>query len=273
MSGTGTVMDYETIFDYEAQPKQTVDACNLCGRAAFGGPRFDRYGYLLGATTCLACGLVYLSPHMTAEAYHQFYESGAYRRLVSAYHGREINAETIRGEQAVYAGELCDFLAPHVERQELWNVAHRMAAIGRLLDVGGSTGVVARRVAERFGLDATVVDPAARELAHAEHLHRVLGDAESFQPEGEYTLITLCQTIDHLLDPMGVLKKLRGCLSEKGLLFVDAVDYDVTRQIKIDHPYNFTEATMAEMLKRAGFREVARERAPDGVHVRFLCER
>ena len=80
---------------------------------------------------CTRCGLGYLSPRLTAGEYGAFYES-VYRPLVSAYHGRRIDAETVQVEQRDYGAELVEFL-----RETL------PAAPASVLDVGGSTGIVA----------------------------------------------------------------------------------------------------------------------------------
>ena len=86
-------------FDYATQSVQPVAECNLCG-----GERFvvlahrDRYGYSAQAPACRQCGLVFLNPVMTADAYREFY-TRVYRPLVSAYHGRLIDAKTIQAER------------------------------------------------------------------------------------------------------------------------------------------------------------------------------
>jgi 2-polyprenyl-3-methyl-5-hydroxy-6-metoxy-1,4-benzoquinol methylase len=180
-------------YDYAARPKTYVDACNLCR-----GQRFvhlvhrDRYGYAARASGCARCGLVFLNPVMTAEAYAQFYRS-IYRPLVSAYHGRLIDAHTVQEEQREYAGHLSASLRPFARQLE-----------GRaLLDVGGSTGVVAARLVADLGLRATILDPSPAELEQAARrgFETVAGFVEDFDPGARrFGVVTLCQTIDHLLD-------------------------------------------------------------------------
>src|SRR5678815_5431160 len=86
-------------FDYAAQPQGRVAHCNLChGSVLVTLTHRDRYGYPAMASGCARCGLVFLNPRMTAQAYGRFYD-GVYRPLVSAYHGRLIDARTIQGEQ------------------------------------------------------------------------------------------------------------------------------------------------------------------------------
>ena len=260
-------------FDAEAVPRRPVEACNLCGGTEFETvAEEDRYGFPLTADRCRRCGLVFLNPMPTAEAYADFYRS-VYRPLVSAYHGRTIDAETVEREQVGYADELVAVLEPFLEdgRRET------------LLDVGGSTGVVAEAVGRRFGLAATVLGPAPAEAerAAARGLETVVGTIEDYDPgERRFDVVLLCQTVDHLLDVAGSLAKLRATVADDGLLFVDAVDFRVPWErtgrvadaIKVDHPYSLTPATAEAFLERAGFRPLLAEPAADGLHFRYVCE-
>lgn len=256
-------MTYGDLFDYDAQPKQWSDWCHLCGaslaaiRALRG--RADRYGFHVGLVEC-TCGLVFLNPRMTAEAYARFYESGAYRKLVSAFHGREINADTLAAEQYEYAKDLWSFLAPFVSGH-----------VNTVLDVGGSTGVVGATIAEPMGARLTVLDPSSAELAKAAAAGHscVLGMIEDFDPAGQkWDLVLFCQTADHVLDLMGTLRKLKDCTG--GWLYVDILDFNATRTIKIDHPYYLTERTMRRYLDTVGLDVVLVRHTKDN-HIGFLC--
>lgn len=259
-------------YDYASRPQQLRRACNLCG-----GERFvtlvhrDRYGYPARAAGCLRCGLVFLNPVMTREAYAAFYRE-VYRPLVSAYHGRRIDAESIQEEQAEYAAARAEMLAPHLERR----------GAKSLLDVGGSTGVVAHHLKQRFDLSATVIDPSPLEIDVARRLglRTLAGFIEEYDPGDErYDLITLCQTVDHLLDVSLSLRTIRSLLAEGGLFFVDIVDFraayrrngSVEEAIKIDHPFYLTEETARAFLGRSGFEVLAVDYAADHLHVGYLC--
>jgi SAM-dependent methyltransferase len=264
-------------YDYAAQPKRRRETCNLCGHDRFVTlTHIDRYGYPAAAQGCLACGLVFLNPVMEPAAYTRFYVD-VYRPLVSAYHGRLINAETIQEEQRGYAADCASLLEGH------------LAARGcrRLLDVGGSTGVVAHHLKECFGLEATVIDPAPLEIEVAERLglRTVTGFVEDYDPgeaavgAGAFDLIVLCQTVDHLLDVAASLAKIRSLLSPEGLFFVDIVDFraayrrngSVEGAVKVDHPYYLTEETMQAYLRRSGFEVLEANYAADHLHVGYVC--
>ena len=94
----------------------------------------DRYGYPASLWICRRCGLGFLSPRLTAAEYGAFY-ADVYRPLVSAFHGRRIDAETVQDDQRAYAAELVEFLRVNLP-----------AAPASVLDVGGSTGIVAGAV-------------------------------------------------------------------------------------------------------------------------------
>ncbi|MGI9098585.1 MAG: class I SAM-dependent methyltransferase [Solirubrobacteraceae bacterium] len=255
-------------YDPAAVALEPVETCNLCGsRHLIEVARRDRYGYPSALAVCARCGLGLLSPRPTAGAYAAFYRD-VYRPLVSAYHGRHIDADTVQEEQRGYAAQLHDFLD---------NVLSAEPA--SVLDVGGSTGVVAAAFA-RDGVRPTVLDPAPDELAVAQAagMEVVEGFAEDFEPgERRWELILLCQTIDHLLDVNATLHAIRGLLAPGGYAFVDVLDVSwvLARQgaiegaYKVDHPYYLTRTTALGFFARAGL-EVVGERMADDGHWGFV---
>ena len=251
-------------YDPSAEPSEAVRDCNLCGGdRLIEVARRDRYGYPVVLMACARCGLAFLSPRPTADAYASFYD-GVYRRLVSAYHGRVINAETVQIEQREYSAELMAFLDRSLA-----------GAPASVLDVGGSTGVIAGAARDRWGCAATVLDPAPDELAIARNagMETVEGFVEDYDPgERRWDLVLLCQTIDHLLDVAGTLTAIRHVLAEEGRAFVDVLDvlWVLARQgriedaYKIDHPFYLTRATALAYFARAGLAVTAERMADDG---------
>jgi SAM-dependent methyltransferase len=208
---------------------------------------------------------------LTPPAYARFYE-GVYRPLVSAFHGRRIDAVTVEQDQVPYAERLTELLAPFLAARPS----------GVILDVGGSTGVVSARLAEALSMRALVLDPAPAEVdrARARGLEGVVGTIEDWEPPDErFDLVLVCQTIDHLLDVASALAAIRSVIADDGYLFVDIVDFraaylgngSVEAATKIDHPYSLTQATAEAYLERAGFSVELKDHAPDGLHVDYVC--
>lgn len=256
-------------YDFAARELEPVDACNLCGSShQVEVSRRDRYGYPAVFLVCARCGLGFLSPRLSAAEYAAFY-ADTYRPLVSAYHGRRIDAETVQEEQREYAAELAEFLRGALP-----------APPQSVLDVGGSTGVVAGALRDAFGTEATVLDPAPDELAVAEAagMETVAGFAEDYDPgDRRWDLVLLCQTIDHLLDVASTLAAMRRMTAEGGHAFVDVLDVlfmarrrgSIEGAVKIDHPYYLTRETAAAYFQQAGF-EIVAERLSDDGHRGFL---
>jgi SAM-dependent methyltransferase len=259
-------------YDYAAQPAREVDACNLCGSAVFTVVTHrDRYGFPATACGCRRCGLVFLNPVMTPPAYSRFYVD-VYRPLVSAYHGRLIDARTIQAEQRDYARERGDLLARYLQGRDFRT----------LLDIGGSTGVVAHAFCERFGLQGTVIDPSPLEIDEARRLglDTITGLVEGWDAGGQsFDVVVMAQTVDHLLDVTRTLAAIRGIIRPGGVFFVDIVDFraaylrnrSVEEAIKIDHPYYLTGFTMEAFLSRAGFEIVRADFAADHLHISYVC--
>lgn len=266
-----------SFFDYEVQPKEKASGCDLCGDVHGEGSgtkllvvvaERDRYGFPVRHWQCQECGLVYQDPRLAPDGLRALY-SGPYRALVSAWHGRPINAQTLEPEQREYARKLAEVLAGQ-------------GKFTHLLDLGGSTGIVAAKVAAAVGVTRiTVVEPTVEEataaIPRADHV--VVQSAEDFEATfGSVDLILLCQTVDHLRSISAVLAKVRTWLAPGGRFFVDAVDWEAVRgdgpaymALKIDHVYALTADTMERYLGKHGFRW-RRVPAPSANHVAYLCE-
>ena len=259
-------------YDYGSQPREWLSSCNLCGGTLLVTlTHRDRYGFPAQASACARCGLVFLNPRMNAETYARFYD-GVYRPLVSAFHGRLIDARTIQDEQREYAADRASFVWPFVQG----------AGLRTLLDIGGSTGVVAAHFMRTFGLSGTLIDPAPAEVEEAKSfgLETITGLVEQYQfGSRKFDVILICQTVDHLLDVAGTLKRIRQLMTPNGRLFIDIVDFraaylrnwSIEDATKIDHPYYLTQGTMGAFLRRAGFNVLRVDYAADHLHISYIC--
>lgn len=261
-------------YDFVSQPKERIERCNLTGSTdLITISHVDRYGYPAKADLCRQSGLVFLNPVMTRDAYTEFYIH-TYRPLVSAFHNRLIDAKTIQDEQRTYAADLIDFIKPSLKDQK---IAH-------LLDIGGSTGIVAGELIKTFGCEATVVDPAPDELVVAGDLgmHVVPGFMEDVElPAKAFDFVMICQSIDHLLDVDLSIKRMRDAMTDDGLFFIDIVDFRaaylrnqrIEGAIKIDHPYYFTRQSIEAYLRKHGLKVERMNFAADHLHIGFLCRK
>lgn len=251
------------IFDYASEPRVSRTRCPAClapSQRAFANQ--DRYGYRITMAGC-HCGLGYLSDVMTREGYQRFYsgDPSPYRQLVWAYmehtpYDRQVANHRLAAIQRTYGMGL-----------KTWLTSVTGVTPARVLDAGGSTGLVARYACPP-GTSITVLDPAPAELIRARGMTQIRGFVEDRLPAGiePFDLILFCETIDHVVDPIAALQNLEAVLKPDGLLYVD---YAWAPMPKIDHPLYFEERSFLALLDRVGLHVAARKTGTN--HCGALC--
>lgn len=151
-------------------------------------------------------------------------------------------------------------------------------APGRLLDVGAGVGALVRLAGERgwkaVGID---VDPAVVAYARARGLDVRLGELGALAlPAERFDLVTLCNVVDFVADPVAVLAECRRVLVPGGRIFVRTPNvpwqlqgaragrllaaiglgrlvHGRARWLAIFHRSNFSAHTLRVALAQAGF--------------------
>lgn len=206
---------------------------------------------------CTSCGLIYLMDRFTQDGYSEFYHDGAYRKLTSSFAGSVATMDDLQADQAAYARNLVRFLEARVPR-------HKGV---RLLDIGGSSGEVAKELVTRFGVEGTVLDPSRHEIEAARRLglSGIVGSAETWETDENFDIVMLCRTIEHLFDLRATMAKIRRFLSPGGLFYCDFLDYmELCRMTgapqtvsKVDHCYWLTLPTAPAAFRAMGFEIVS----------------
>jgi SAM-dependent methyltransferase len=242
-------------------------ACNICGNGESAVVALrDRNGLKVRSVICTNCGLVYLSPRMTAEWYGRYYDA-EYRRQTAAYRGRLPVHDDMqaRFDKQLRRGR---WLAGYLR-------THGVSSLRSILDIGGSTGGLLCALRDEFGAEVLGVEPSPTEAAFAE-AHGVptqVGLFETTPGLGKrFDLVICSQTFNHLLDPRGVSEKVRDCLDPGGCFFVECQDFfhvcrirdAVYEATQIDHAYMFVPETLQSLLEVAGFEIVPKS---------FVCDR
>jgi SAM-dependent methyltransferase len=256
--------------------RETVVSCNVCGssRHAVVSSK-DRYGLPFRSALCLDCGLLYLIDRFTFAGYSDFYSSGAYRTVSCQFNGVTHTIAHVQADQVSYAKTLVRVLSGFVPRSRE----------GRLLDVGGSAGIIAREFVKEFGLQGTVLDPATDEVAaaRAAGLEGIVGSVEDWQTSEKFDVILLCRSIEHLFDLRLAMARIRALLKPNGLFYVDIADFmEMSRMVgapetftKADHCYWLTQSTALDIFRAVGFELVSMNIVWGNAYVGFLlraCE-
>ncbi|MDV2502434.1 MAG: class I SAM-dependent methyltransferase [bacterium] len=223
-------------------------ACDLCGTdQPLTLAHRDKYGFLVPSVVCTRCGLLYLNPRPTPEAYAEFYVA-EYRTLVMAEKNLNARYQAQRGH-----GEfILDFCRDLLQDPK------------RVLDIGCDVGGILHVVSEALGCDAYGVEPDQEAAAYAqEKVGRspiFAGNFEEAPLEAvTFDFIILTQTLNHLLSPTDALEKIRSLLSPRGVAFIEVYNVmataswsNITDHAKVDHPYMFGAATFRALLGKVG---------------------
>jgi hypothetical protein len=254
------------LLGWKPYPDPVLPPCVLCGserretvarRVAFE----MRYRTAL----CLDCGLVYLCPRPSEEAFADFY-ARLYPRLYGTT--RADDAPTARGAGVVA------FLAERLD----------LGSHTGLFDVGCGRGGLLRAAAaapETGGLALAGCDPGwpdpdgalLHEGGREIRIHRRPVEELAEELEGS-TILVLYDVLEHVLDPLALLRSLHARAPAGSALFVSTSCLEHWRDVppagwetyylRLAHTYTFSRATLDALLRRAGWRPTARRPAAKG---------
>jgi SAM-dependent methyltransferase len=231
-------------------------ACPLCrgtsSRVLAGSTLMVRSAYE-GASVvrCQDCGLDHVDP-LPAKL-EDVYEEDYFRAYQDA--GMVFPTEAVLHPR--YAARL--------------RAVERARGRGRLLEIGVGHGGFLHHAAER-GWDTTGVELSRYAAAYVKQrygLNVLCGSIESADlPEASYDMIHLSHVVEHLLDPVAALRRIRTLLSPTGVLAIEVpnelenLHVRARRLIGAVRPYPvqcthicfFIPSTLRQLLERAGYR-------------------
>lgn len=232
-------------------PVMETAPCAICGETQkLAVSRRDRHRKPLTTVLCTGCGIVHNWPIPDDDTLARFY-SEKYRR---EYKGTAV----IRTRTLVrnFERTLWFFNA-------YWPI---MRAARSCIDVGSGNGEFLY-FARALGMDATGIEP---DIAAAEFSRDQLGleVATTFIEDSEFGkgaagMLRLYHVLEHLNDPVGKLKTLRGWLADDGILCISVPNIEAETESKwrgrmfhFGHIYNFNPRSLRACAGRAGFEEV-----------------
>jgi len=228
-----------------------MQPCPLCAGVAFQTlARHDRHHLGLHTVGCEHCGLMQINPRPSAQGLDTFYQ----------LHYRRLYQNTIRPDQQ-YVTRFQKQARLQVTAQYLLN-SLRISRQGRLLDYGCSEGslFVALREAGFTGSLFGVEPNATFGRFAATQGHATV--TQTLPTETALDGIVLNHVLEHLADPIQLLRRLSPLLDGNGLLYVDVPDareYRNPGDLHLAHLWHFTPATLCHVIEQAGFEVVTCE--------------
>jgi 2-polyprenyl-3-methyl-5-hydroxy-6-metoxy-1,4-benzoquinol methylase len=205
----------------------------------------------------------------------------------------------ISSRPTLAAGEIVDSYAQVVDeaylneeegRRELFSwVADAMGAYAsrgrRLLEVGANVGLFLA-VARDRGWDVRGIEPSKWAVEQGVErfgvpLRRSTVE-ELNEPAGSADVLVMLDVLEHLVDPLDALRRLRSVLDDEGLLVLSTVNVSgLHGRLRGErwpwfirsHLHYFTPETLCAMLARAGYRTVGWETVPRSFHASYVARR
>jgi 2-polyprenyl-3-methyl-5-hydroxy-6-metoxy-1,4-benzoquinol methylase len=196
---------------------------------------------------CRDCELVFVTPRLCDERLARLYGEEFY------FHSESLVSAIAAGVQEQIQ---------EARRQ----VVEKRVGVGRLLDLGSGDGTFVHHMASH-GWDATGVDfsPAARELALRRRLRGrfLLGSLANDELAGEaFDAVTLWQVLEHIGEPLRVLRRVRDVLRPGGLLVASVPNIDGLSAVLTQerwwgldvprHLVHYTPRTLRHAVRAAG---------------------
>jgi len=148
-------------------------------------------------------------------------------------------------------GAVVSALAPYAP-------VHNPPSGAKVLDFGCGDGKLLNRLQDR-GWETSGIEPSTA-VAFLRHRHLT-----SPPQDGSFDLVILSHVLEHVINPLGVLRQLAESLREGGVLFVSVPRLDTLPQhgdlkycLNHRHVVCFSETCLRGLLTRAGFATTAR---------------
>jgi 2-polyprenyl-3-methyl-5-hydroxy-6-metoxy-1,4-benzoquinol methylase len=207
-------------------------------------------GVPINFSICKSCGLTYLNPRWTKEAYSKYY--------ANEYDG-------------VYRS---DVLKPEIDSGKYTTAKQMVSRLNlegqlpnnpkRILDIGSGMGWSSVYLKDEVFTDAVffAVESSLHCIENLKNngISLLSDDIDSDWDQGseKFDLIIMRHVLEHFLDPIAVLKKVQNLLSEKGVLYLAVPNNNnpytplKTNFLRIVHTFYFDPASIGNALKLAG---------------------
>ena len=179
--------------------------------------------------------------------------------------------------QTLYAGSKVTFSAyADIIRKDYWRPLERALARlpgferGSALEIGCSSGFFLEELRARGFREVAGCEPSLEAKAIAADTIkdgiRTGFFTEDAYPDGAFDLICAFQTLDHLSDPLAILRTSLDKLRPGGLLYLIVHDADGLQAklfgekspiIDVEHIYLFNPRTLSMAVEKAGFKTLA----------------
>ncbi len=227
--------------------QETIN-CNICeSNDSYFISDKGQFGLPLHVVICKSCGLSYLNPRWKKEKYMDFYKND-YDKY---YRPSILGQDSIDNKNK----------NPIVQRININKVIESEPM--QILDIGSGEGeniTAFKGLYKNAAYNAIEPSSRSRELLSNLGVNIIHEDVESdwhLNYQGKFDLVILRHVLEHLMDPVGTLKKIRETLSDRGILYI-AVPNNLSptsnlesHWFRVVHTYYFNVYSLDNICKKA----------------------
>ncbi|MCB0653389.1 MAG: class I SAM-dependent methyltransferase [Saprospiraceae bacterium] len=201
------------------------------------------HGFPAHVVICRKCGLVFLNPRWSAERYRKFYET-EYDQFYRGGSG---------GEETVFQ------IVERLKAGSFFPVNP-----GKILDIGSGKGASLTYLknhhypeAQYFAIEPSVI---CQEVLKQNGIELVADQIEKDWEDGyqeEFDFVIMRHVLEHFMDPIMVLKKVKSVLKNNGLLYIAVPNAlnpstPLSNHFRNVHTFYFNKWTISNALRLAG---------------------
>lgn len=222
----------------------------------------DKKGKIIHQTDvmCSTCGLVYKNPCMVEECLEQFYQD-EYATLYKSSMRGQISKKHINQNllTTIYTLDWLDSIGFGLSGKDVF-------------EIGTGLGILLKGM-EGQGAVVSGIDPDKRSIDLAQKLFGLTFDNMTWRDykgsrNGQYDLLVCNNTLEHMYDPVSVLRQMHVFLKEDGHVLVEVPDIEfpyphtnVDGFLSAAHLYTFDKHCLRLLVEKAGYEIVHMDNA------------
>jgi len=208
---------------------------------------------------CKKCGLVYQNPRKTYEEYKIYYQEEFRKQNIAGHNIDDyINSRIKSGKEILKIIEQY-YPIRLMDRLKKKYTGNRKVSV---LDVGcGAGGIIYPFISKGYtcvGIDA----PSEYTKIGREKLGVDIKDVFilDFDPKNKFDIIILNHSLEHFLEPVNYLIKIRELLSKHGIVYIEVPDIErpyswtsLRYFFMLGHVFYYSPVTLTVLLNKCGF--------------------
>lgn len=223
--------------------------CPLCKSSQIIKHHYISSGvYSFNTSRCCNCGFIFMNPRFNQKTLESFYTS-------EYYSGKAEYSYT--DERTVYE------YSSYVWDARIRNI-RKFANSGNFLDIGCAFGGFLSRASKYYNVYGIEVSEYSSSYARRHfgiNVHTGTIESSKFKKE-MFSVITMIEMIEHISDPVSMLRKCYNLLRMNGVLVIQTADMDAWQAINAGETYHyylpghvsyFTEKSLISVLRDSGF--------------------